>query len=104
MTTSLIIKLSLIVVATTGLFVNTNYKNQKLFTLTDDTGTSVPTPDFYSINDGNQDKIIFAPIYNKEWFDGLDKKYSWDNFGAYDNRFWEYMYNLFDTLPALAKD
>jgi hypothetical protein len=60
-------------------------------------------PDFYSINDGNQTELIFAPAYNKQWFDELDKKYSWENFGAYDNRFWEYMYNLFDTLPELAK-
>jgi hypothetical protein len=47
--------------------------------------------------------LIFAPAYNKQWFDELDKKYSWQNFGAYDNRFWEYMYNLFDTLPSLAR-
>ena len=59
--------------------------------------------DFYSINDGNQTQLIYAPNYNKEWFDELDKKYSWDKFGLYDNRYFEYMYNLFDTLPALAK-
>lgn len=59
--------------------------------------------DFYSINDGNQTELNFAPAYNKQWFDELSKKYSWDNFGTYDNIFFEYMYNLFDTLPALAK-
>ena len=64
--------------------------------------TQIP-PDFYSINDGNQTELFFAPDYNKQWFDELDKKYSWENFGPYDNRFWEYMYNLFDTLPGLAK-
>ena len=71
--------------------------------MTDNNQTSFPKPDFYSINDGNQNEIVIAPDYNIEWFDGLDKKYLWDNFGAYDNRFWEYMYNIFDTLPALAK-
>jgi hypothetical protein len=60
-------------------------------------------PDFYSINEGNQTELVFAPAYNKRWFDELDRKYSWDNFERYDNRFYEYMYNLFDTLPALAK-
>jgi len=25
--------------------------------------------DFYSINDGNQNQLIYAPDYNKEWFD-----------------------------------
>jgi hypothetical protein len=103
MTTPVIIRLSLIVVATTGLFVYRHYNNKKPSTLTNSSKAPVVTPDFYSINDGNQDKIVFAPDYNKEWFDGLDKKYSWNNFGAYDNRFWEYMYNIFDTLPALAK-
>ena len=88
MTTPIIIKLSLIVVATAGLFIYRHYKNQKPSTLTDHTETSVSTPDFYSINDGNQNKVVFAPDYNKKWFDGLDKKYSWDNFGAYDNRLW----------------
>jgi hypothetical protein len=62
-----------------------------------------PRPDFYSINDSNQNKVIFAPNYNKEWFDLLDKKYAWDKFDIYDNRFYEYMYKIFDTLPALAK-
>lgn len=60
-------------------------------------------PNFYSINDGNQIELIFAPTYSKQWFDELDNKYSWNNFGAYDNRFLEYMYNLFDTLAVLAK-
>jgi hypothetical protein len=57
---------------------------------------------FYSINDGNQKEVIYAPKYNKEWFEELDKKYSWNNFDEYDNRFWEYMYQLFDTLPNIS--
>ena len=59
--------------------------------------------DFYSINEGNQTQLVYAPDYNKKWFEELDKKYSWDRFGLYDNRYFEYMYNLFDTLPVLAK-
>jgi len=60
------------------------------------------TIDFYSINDSNQNELFYAPTYNKEWFDALDKKYSWDNYNAFDNRFWEYMYQIFDTLPGIA--
>jgi len=58
--------------------------------------------DFYSINDSNQNELVYAPTYNKEWFEELDKKYSWDNYNAFDNRFWEYMYQIFDTLPGIA--
>ncbi|HET6225026.1 MAG TPA: DUF4375 domain-containing protein, partial [Bacteroidia bacterium] len=57
---------------------------------------------FYSIDEGNQTEVIFAPNYNKQWFEELDKKYSWEKFNTYDNRYVEYMYNLFDTLPVLA--
>lgn len=65
--------------------------------------TEVETPiSFFSINDGNQNEIIYAPDYNKEWFEELNRKYSWDNFNNYDNIFWEYMYQLFDTLPEIA--
>jgi len=102
MTTSLTIKIILILVVAAGIILFRYFKVQE--------NVSVPTesisktqPDFYSINDRNQTELIFAPAYNKQWFDELDKKYSWDKFGAYDNRFWEYMYNLFDTLPALSK-
>jgi hypothetical protein len=58
---------------------------------------------FYSIDNGNQSKLIYAPKFRKAWFDELDKKYSWDNFDEHDNRFWEYMYEFFDTLPKLAR-
>jgi hypothetical protein len=102
MTTSLLIKVSLIVVTAAGLLLYRYSKTSKNKTQMTESVSETP-PDFYSINDGNQTELIFAPAYNKQWFDELDKKYSWDNFGAYDNRFWEYMYNLFDTLPALAK-
>ena len=57
----------------------------------------------YRIDDGNQHTIIFAPDYNSNWFDELDKKYSWDNFDMYDNRLWQYIYQLIDPLPELAK-
>jgi len=100
MSTPFIIKISLIVIATTGVFAYQYFKRQK--SKSSETVTTTH-PDFYSIDEGNQTELIFAPAYNKQWFDELDKKYSWDNFGPYDNRFWEYMYNLFDTLPALAQ-
>ncbi|MFT3796625.1 hypothetical protein [Flavobacterium sp.] len=58
---------------------------------------------FFSLNDGNQTEVIVAPKYDPEWFKALDEKYSWDRFDEYDNRFWEYMYQLFDTLPDLAE-
>ncbi|WP_417369367.1 DMP19 family protein [Flavobacterium beibuense] len=58
--------------------------------------------DFYSIYDGNQTELIYAPQYDSEWLEALDKKYSWENFDSYDNRFWEYMYRLFDTLTEMS--
>lgn len=57
----------------------------------------------YSINDGNQSELIFAPDFDVAWFKELDEKYSWDNFKEFDNRYFEYMYALYDTLPSLAK-
>lgn len=57
---------------------------------------------FYSLDDGNQTEVIYAPKYNKEFLENLDKKYSWQNFDEYDNRFWEYMYEYFDKLPKIA--
>lgn len=57
---------------------------------------------FFSINEGNQTELIYAPEVKKEWFEELKNKYSWDNFDDYDNIFWEYMYQLFDTLPDIA--
>ena len=59
--------------------------------------------DFYDINEGNQNEIIFAPSFDIEWFQMLDVKYSWDNFNMYDNRLGEYMYKLHDSLSDLAK-
>jgi|GEM_PF-5913101 len=56
----------------------------------------------YNINSGNQTDLIYAPDYDPEWFSELSKKYSWVDFNDYDNKFWEYMYQLFDTLPKLA--
>jgi hypothetical protein len=57
---------------------------------------------FYSINDGNQIELIYAPTYDPEWFIELNKKYSWENFNDFDNIFWEYMYQLFDPLPEIS--
>jgi hypothetical protein len=102
MTTSLTVKILLILVVAGGIILYEYFKGQKSTAEVTESTAQTP-PDFYSINDGNQTELNFAPAYNKQWFDELDRKYSWDNFGAYDNRFWEYMYNLFDTLPALAK-
>jgi hypothetical protein len=102
MTTSLTVKILLILAVAGGIVMYKYLKGQKSNSKVTENTTQTP-PEFYSINDGNQTELIFAPAYNKQWFDELDKKYSWDNFGAYDNRFWEYMYNLFDTLPGLAK-
>lgn len=96
------------------LFIYRNYKqkkdsNSKISEVEIETPEEVfeetstePTKVFYSINDGNQKEVIYAPKYNKEWFEELEKKYSWDNFNEYDNRFWEYMYQLFDTLPDIS--
>jgi hypothetical protein len=100
MTISLTIKILLIVAA--GLILYKYSKGKKTVSKPTENTIQAP-PDFYSINDGNQKELFFAPGYNKLWFDELDKKYTWENFDNYDNRFWEYMYNLFDTLPALAK-
>lgn len=58
---------------------------------------------FYSLNDGNQDSLIYYIDYDKKWFDMLDEKYSWDNFDKYDNRYFEYMTVLFDELPKQEK-
>lgn len=102
MTMSLTVKLLLILVVTGALLLYKYFKGHKSISKVTESRTQ-ERPGFYSINEGNQTELNFAPAYNKQWFAELDKKYSWDNFGAYDNRFWEYMYHLFDTLPALAK-
>ena len=59
---------------------------------------------FCSIDDSNQTAIIYAPTYNKALFDSLDKKYSSDSFSSYENKYFEYITNLFDSLPILAID
>jgi hypothetical protein len=103
MTTRVIVKVAVIIIAVAGLLLYTYLRNKKATLRVSESSSREVSQAFYSINDGNQDKILFAPDYNKEWFAGLNKKYSWENFDVYDNRFWEYMYNIFDTLPALAK-
>ena len=102
MTTSQLIQVSLIFVTVAGLIIYSYSKLSKNTTQITESASEMP-PDFYRINGGNQSELIFAPAYNKQWFDELDKKYSWDNFVSYDNRFWEYAKNLLDTVHALAK-
>ncbi|HEX6333518.1 MAG TPA: DUF4375 domain-containing protein [Flavisolibacter sp.] len=102
MTTSLIIKILLIAVVVAGIIMYRYARASGNAGAVTKTSSRIQ-PDFYSIDDGNQHELIFAPAYNKRWFDEMDRKFSWDKFEPYDNRFWEYMYNLFDTLPALAK-
>lgn len=68
-----------------------------------DVDANIPA-DIYSINDGNQDSLIYFVDYDKEWLDELDKKYSWEDFGPYDNRYFEYMYKLFDELSKQSPE
>lgn len=105
MTNIQILKLTLIVatvVLAIGGFLFRQYKRSKEKPSEQGQDNKKSPLDFYSINDGNQTELVYAPAYNNEWFDGLDEKYSWDKFSPYDNRFWEYMYQLFDTLPGIA--
>ena len=50
----------------------------------------------FSLNDGNQDELIFKVELSQTWLDSLNNKYTWDKFNEYDNKMWEYMYNIFD--------
>lgn len=50
----------------------------------------------YSLNDGNQNKLIISAGTTKEWLESIQSKYNWNEFDEYDNRLWEYMYELFD--------
>jgi hypothetical protein len=97
MATSLIIRLIILGIGVLGYLTYKFFKNKSQNNFQDN------IPDFYSINDGNQDKIVFAPDYDAQWFADIEKKYAWENFDRYDNKYWEYMYNIFDTLPALAQ-
>ena len=101
MTQNAVVKLALFAILV-GIFIYRQYVRKKASKL-QNVASDIETPAaFYSINDGNQTEVIFAPDYDKAWFDQLDAKYSWDDFDEYDNRFWEYMYRLFDTLPELS--
>ncbi len=71
------------------LFIYLNKKKQN------STETIKPT-DFYSINDGNQNKLIISMEISQEWLNSTKVKYDWNEFDEYDNRMWEYMYRLFD--------
>jgi hypothetical protein len=50
----------------------------------------------YSLNDGNQDKLLVSLKVSQDWVDSVKSKYDWNEFDLYDNRLWEYMYKLFD--------
>ncbi|MCF6403053.1 DUF4375 domain-containing protein [Chitinophaga filiformis] len=56
---------------------------------------------FYSLDDGNQQELILAPDYSQQWFDETNRKYNWEEFNAFDNKFWEYTYQL--SYPLLEK-
>ena len=52
----------------------------------------------FSLDDGNQDSLIYAVKLQPEWLNSLNVKFSWNDFDEYDNRLWEYMYKLFDPV------
>lgn len=54
-----------------------------------------------SIDDGNQDKLTYAPQLPASWLKELQDKYSWTRFNEYDNRVYEFMYHVLE--PALKK-
>lgn len=102
MTNHQLFKIGIFIIAI-GLFLYRQYKIKKTKNSIS-SENEVETPNtFFSINEGNQKELIYAPKYDSEWFEELNKKYSWDNFDEYDNIFWEYMYQLFDTLPEIAE-
>ena len=61
---------------------------------------SNPKPEFFSLDDGNQDELILFSTVSQEWIDSTKAKYKWENYELYDNRLWEYMYKLFDDVVA----
>lgn len=87
------ILLTLIFFITIGRLVYSRYKRKPL-----------SPPNFYSINDGNQNEIIFGIDYNKVWFEEIDNKYSWESFDVYNNRYWEYIINLSEIHFEIAND
>lgn len=56
--------------------------------------------DFYSLDDGNQEKLIYPAKVNLEWVNQTKEKYSWGDYSRYDNMMWEYMYKLFDEMVS----
>ncbi|MFK7972838.1 MAG: DUF4375 domain-containing protein [Bacteroidia bacterium] len=55
---------------------------------------------FFSLDDGNQDSLIFYSTVSQNWVDSTKAKFDWENFDEYDNRMWEYMSKLFDDVIA----
>lgn len=62
--------------------------------------------EFYDLDVGNQNDLIYYSNISLDWIDSTKEKYDWENFGEYDNRMWEYMYKLFDDVvkESGAKD
>jgi len=71
------------------LFVRKSYKPQQ------GVKSKLPTK-LYSLDDGNQTKLLVSTEVSQEWIDAIKAKYDWNEFDEYDNRMWEYMYKLFD--------
>ena len=93
MSTSIFILLTLIFFVTIGRLIYGRFKRKPL-----------SPQNFYSINYGNQNETLFGIEFNKEWFDELDNKYSWESFDVYNNRYWEYIINLLETHFELSND
>ncbi|MEZ5056257.1 MAG: DUF4375 domain-containing protein [Saprospiraceae bacterium] len=58
------------------------------------------TPNYFSLDDGNQEKLILYSEIPQEELDSIQKKYSWDDYNKYDNRLWEYMTVFFDDVVS----
>ncbi|CAM1361848.1 conserved hypothetical protein [Tenacibaculum litopenaei] len=67
-------------------------KNQSAITST----SEKMKPNFYSLNDGNQNDRIISIQISQKWLDSIKSNFDWNEFDEYDNRLWEYMYKLFD--------
>jgi len=57
---------------------------------------------FHSLDDGNQHDHIFTPDCPQQWFDEINRKYDWNQFNVFDNKFLEYAYQLNDPLLEQA--
>lgn len=53
---------------------------------------------FYDLEQGNQYEVVIGASQSHDWLIQIKTKYNWDIFDEYDNRMWEYMYELFDAV------